>query len=125
MSDRQVPDEVRRFVNAAIPSVPFLEALLILKDQPSTAWEPAMLARRLYVSETVADQLLADLQIAGVTAPAPGGRGQCYAATGELAAMLDQVARYYTSHLVEITALIHNKGDRRARQFADAFRWKK
>jgi hypothetical protein len=125
MSDRQVPDEVRRFVNAAIPSVPFLEALLILKDQPSTAWEPAMLARRLYVSETVADQLLADLQIAGVTAPAPGGRGQRYAATGELAAMLDQVARYYTSHLVEITALIHNKGDRRARQFADAFRWKK
>jgi hypothetical protein len=122
MSSRQIPDAVRRFVTTSIPSIPYLEALLILKAGPAQAWDAAQLARRLYVSDAVAAGLLAELQAAGVAAR---GTGWHYAAAAELAAMLDQVEHCYATHLVEMTALIHAGNDKRARQFADAFRWKK
>ena len=46
-------------------------------------------------------------------------------ATPELAAMLDKVARIYATNLVGVTDLIHSRIDKRAQQFADAFRWRK
>jgi hypothetical protein len=42
--------------------------------------------------------------------------------------MLDSLAEVYAHHLVEVTHLIHSKGDKReqrAQKFADAFRWRK
>lgn len=123
MSSRQIPDAVRRFVTTSIPSIPYLEALLILKARPAQAWDAAQLARRLYVSDAAAAGLLAELQAAGVAA-GEQGVGWRYAAAPELAAMLDQVELCYATHLVEMTALVHDRHDTRARQFADAFRWK-
>ncbi|MES2938622.1 MAG: hypothetical protein V4864_13130 [Pseudomonadota bacterium] len=108
----------------SIPSIPYLEALLILKARPAQPWDAAQLARRLYVSDAAAAGLLAELQAAGVAAGGPEA-GWRYAASPDLAAMLDQVEHCYAAHLVEMTALIHDKLDKRARQFADAFRWKK
>ncbi len=111
-------------MTAGIPSIPYMEALLILKARPALPWDAPQLAQRLYVSEPAAAGLLAELQAAGVADGAPGA-GYRYAAALELAAMLDKVEHCYTTHLVEMTALIHDKSDHRARQFADAFRFKK
>lgn len=124
MSSRQIPDAVRRFVTAGIPSIPYLEALLILKARPAQAWDAAQLARRLYVPDAAAAGLLAELQAAGIAA-GDAGTGWRYAAAPELHALLDQVEHCYATQLVEMTALIHDRHDTRARQFADAFRWKK
>ena len=43
----------------------------------------------------------------------------------ELAALLDRVATHYAANLLAITDLIHSGLNRRATQFADAFRWRK
>jgi hypothetical protein len=40
----------------------------------------------------------------------------------DLARMLHLLAAYYSSHLIEITDLIHSTGARKAQRFADAFR---
>jgi hypothetical protein len=39
--------------------------------------------------------------------------------------MLEQVAQRYAADLVGVTDLIHSKIDKKAQQFADAFRWRK
>jgi hypothetical protein len=39
--------------------------------------------------------------------------------------LLDRVATHYAGNLLAITDLIHSSINRRANQFADAFRWRK
>ena len=40
----------------------------------------------------------------------------------QLAGILEMLAEFYRSHLVEVTDLIHNRAGRKAQQFADAFK---
>jgi len=50
------PEELRRFVLTSIPSVPFLEALLLLRANPTQQWHADTLAQRLYVRERTAQR---------------------------------------------------------------------
>ena len=43
----------------------------------------------------------------------------------ELAVVVEQLAGYYRSHLVQVTDMIHSRTSRRAQQFADAFKLRK
>lgn len=125
-----LPDDVRRFLLASVSSIPYLEALLLLRSQPETRWSARQVAQRLYVSEKRAQELLAELEAAGVVEKAlpDGPQFRYQPASGELRQMLDGLAEVYAHHLVEVTHLIHSKGDKReqrAQKFADAFRWRK
>lgn len=123
MSASELPPDVRRFVLTSIPSVPFLEAVLLLRSDPGANWDATSLARRLYVPERTATELLSQLRESGI---AQDGRGTIrYAPATELAELLDRVAHAYASDLVGVSSLIHSRIDRRAQQFADAFRFRK
>jgi hypothetical protein len=125
MKKGEMPAEVRRFVLTSVPSVPFLEAVLLLRDNPDGAWDAPRLARRLYVGERVAADLLEKLAGAGIAEPAQGGAGVRYAPPPELRQLLDGVAAAYAADLMAVTDLIHSRIDKRAQQFADAFRFRK
>ena len=58
MAGSHIPDEVRRFLLGAIPSVPHLEALLLVRAEAVEPWTAALLARRLYIDEPGAGRLL-------------------------------------------------------------------
>nr|WP_314542908.1 hypothetical protein [uncultured Massilia sp.] len=133
MDKPSIPEDIRRFVLTSIPSVPFLEALLLMRADPLHAWHRDSLARRLYVREKTAENLLADLCTAGMVArcaPPEGGNApsQCFRYAPEpdfLRERIDHLADLYSTHLVEVTHLIHSSLDRKAQQFADAFKWRK
>ena len=119
-----IPDKVRRFLLSAIPSVPHLEALLLLRADAAGCWDAALLARRLYVDERVAARLLADLERAGLARRATGGHAFA-PPDADLGAILAELDGVYARHVVEVAELIHSSSDRRAHRFADAFRWRK
>jgi hypothetical protein len=125
MSLPDLPADVRRFILTSVPSVPFLEAILLLRAEPEKAWDAAQLARRLYVPERAGVELLALLRDSGIAEAADGTQAVRYAPTAELRELLDRVAAAYAADLVAITDLIHSRIDRRAQQFADAFRFRK
>lgn len=125
MSNRELPAEVRRLILTSIPSVPYLEAVLLLRAQPQQPWDGAQLARRLYVPERTAAELLQQLRDNGVAVEAEPGDGMRYGPPPDLAQRLDELARCYSADLVTVTDLIHSRIDRRAQQFADAFRIRK
>lgn len=128
MAPAPIPEEIRRFVLTSIPSVPHLEALLLLRAGASQTWGADLLAARLYVGEKVAAALLEDLCRAGMAVPiaadcaAPAYR---YQPDPHLGATIDALAELYARRLLDITHLIHSKLDRKAQQFADAFTWRK
>ena len=129
MDKPSIPEDLRRFVLTSIPSVPFLEALLLMRANPSQCWDRDALARRLYVRDRVAEALLADLCSAGVALRVDGPDGQpawrYHPDSPALAERIDRLAEWYATHLVEVTLLIHSSIDRKAQQFADAFKWRK
>jgi hypothetical protein len=128
MVDTVIPEGTRRFVLTSIPSVPFLEALLLLRADAAQQWTPEALARRLYVRDRMAQELLDGLCTAGMAIPCEPPAAHCYRyqpASEELRDRIDQLADQYARHLVEVTLLIHSSLDRKAQQFADAFKWRK
>jgi hypothetical protein len=125
MSTGDIPDDLRRFVLTSIPSVPYLEAILLLQREPGTGWTAPLLAKRLYLPESRAGELLGSLRTAGIVAERNGERVYTYQPEPALAAMLDRLAVLYAADLVAVTDLIHSTVDRRAFQFADAFRLRK
>jgi hypothetical protein len=127
MKYQDLPDHVRRFLLTSVPSVPYLEAILLLRADRDTSWSAAGLAGRLYLPEPAAADLLQGLAGAGIARVADA-QPPVYTyqpVSVELAAMLDDVAKAYSDHLVKVTDVIHSRVDRRAQQFADAFRWRK
>jgi hypothetical protein len=127
MEPSTIPDDIRRFILHRIPSIPYLEALLLMRDNPAQAWNSHGLAQRLYLNGAACDTLLRALHSAGIAAPAPGLAGSFRYAPAEapLAQMLDRVAHVYARHLVEVSTLIHAKTNKKAQLFADAFVWRK
>jgi hypothetical protein len=122
-----IPEDLRRFVLTGIPSVPFLEALLLLRGDPGRAWLAADVAGRLYVRERDAQALLDRLCHSGM-ARRCGDHGKAvmyHPATQALAELIDRLAELYARQLVQVTTLIHSTLDRKAQQFANAFTWRK
>jgi hypothetical protein len=128
MNRPPISEDLRRFVLTSVPSVPFLEALLLLRANPTQQWSGEMLARRLYTSERTGQGLLDELCRSGMARPcaAPNEHCYCYGPVSDtLRERIDGLADVYARHLVDVTNLIHSTLDRKAQQFADAFRLRK
>lgn len=126
MAQPAIPEDIRRFVLTSIPTVPHLEALLLLRGTPGP-WTTARVAERLYLGEKAASALLDDLcqsGMAGVSDQEPL-RYQYQPVNELLRTTIDSLADFYARHLVAVTHLIHSRHDRKAQQFADAFKWRK
>ena len=124
MTHSPIPEDLRRFILTSVPSVPFLEAMLLLRADPTQQWDSAMLASRLYIRERVASQVLADLCTAGIARPCDPPATHCHRydpASAALRERIDRLADLYARRLVDVTHLIHSSLERQAQQFADAF----
>jgi hypothetical protein len=119
-----VPDDIRRFVLTSIRSVPYLEAMLLLRSAPDTPWDATQVARRLYIAEAAATELLSALHAANVVCTTTGSPPAYVYEPGsdDLRTMIDRLAEVYAAHLKEVTNLIHSRVEKQAQQFADAFR---
>jgi len=123
MTAAMIPGDVRRFLLATIPTVPHLEALLLLRGR-GDAWTLSQLSSRLYVDAGNATALLEDLAAAGLVDT--GEDSVRYAPVdAEVAATVDALAALYARQTVAIAELIHSSSDRKAQRFADAFRLRK
>jgi hypothetical protein len=127
MQDQSIPDALRRFILTSVQSVPYLEALLLLHAEPHKPWGVQDVARRLYIGEAQALALLTAIHEAGIAERTGPELNQFryQPTTAELAGTIDQLARTYATNLVGVTDLIHSRVDKRAHQFANAFRLKK
>ena len=120
-----IPDDVHRFVLTSVPSVPFLEAMLMLRAHADRSWSASEVAQRLFVSTALGEELIAQLRDAGLAVPGEADQSVRWNAGTPVAAMVDKLAQVYAVNVVDVTELIHSRQERRALQFADAFRLRK
>lgn len=123
MPREPIPEDLRRFILTSVPSVPFLEALLLFRSSRGDPLATETVARRLYLSEIAARQVVTQLREARIVLQEASGDTHRFAPeTVELAGILEMLAEFYRTHLVEVTDLIHDRAGRKAQQFADAFK---
>jgi DNA-binding transcriptional regulator LsrR (DeoR family) len=121
-----IPEHVLRFLIDRIDSVPHLEALLLLWQNPEQDWSPEQVATRLYVSRETAAQLLEDLYRHGVVKATAAPALYRYAADwADGPRLMPELAATYSRHLVRVAQLIHSKASPGVREFARAFQLKK
>jgi hypothetical protein len=117
---KNIPESVKLLILARIDSVPELETILLLREHAEQTWTAADAGQRIYVSHTVAAHILSQLAERGFLTES-GSRYRYAPATDELRNTVDDLAKAYTHHLVEVTRMIHSKPSASVRQFADAF----
>jgi hypothetical protein len=128
MTSPDIPARVLQFLAERIDTVPQLEALLLLWENPQRLWSEEELAARIYVSRQAAASILQQLQrhqlvVAGESAPVVRYRyNPQWEGAGELMA---EVAASYRRHLVPVATFIHSRASTAVREFARAFDLKK
>ncbi|MDQ1921553.1 hypothetical protein [Massilia pseudoviolaceinigra] len=121
MAKKQIPSDVRRLILRNLPSIPHLEALMLLHASAPASWSAPDLARRLYVAPAKAREVLDYLRRAGMLRGGASPSSYLFSPRREeLRHLIDTLALLYSSHLVEITLLIHAKLDRVAHHRANA-----
>lgn len=117
-------DELRRFI-LRIPSIPFLEALLLLRSAPTQTWDAETVSHRLYINSQQAVELLKSLAAARLCMEVRHNP-DCYVyrpESDELGQLIDDLASEYAHNLIEVTNLIHanSNKDHKIHLLADAF----
>jgi len=127
MPREPIPDELRRFILTSVPSVPFVEAMLLFMAKEGAAITPDEIARGLYMPRAAAGQVIDALRQAQIVAADAAQPEACRfaPASPELDAMVRNLATFYARDLIGVTDLIHSRTARWAQQFADAFRIRK
>lgn len=126
MASGAIPNEVEQFLLAAIDTVPHLEALLLIFQNPATVWSVEALAARIYVSNEQAAAVLDDLtrrQLITRVQQSPA-MYQFIPRSPEQTGLLNKVAEAYRTQLVPVARFIHSKPSASVRDFARAFRLK-
>lgn len=120
-----VPEDVRRFLLNAIPSVPHLEAVLLLRSDEVNEWSVERLGDGLFLAPARAAVLLADLHRLGLAQPAPSGAWRYAPRNDEMRQAVDRVADYYRLNVIKVSRLLHVKLEQRAHDFSEVFRLRK
>jgi hypothetical protein len=124
----KLPKDVLQFVADEIDTVPHLEALLLLFEQPAEHWTVERTAARLYVPPEAAARILQDLERRRLVKPVPGAEVPEYVYDPEWdvrGRLMADVAAAYRRKLAAVAVFIHTKGSRSVREFARAFDFKK
>jgi hypothetical protein len=119
-------NDVDRFLQENIDSVPHLEALLLIWNFRPRPWSAEDIGRRLFLPVDITRETLDDLAQAKLIeeATAIPGSYLCEeeASRDELLAKVDLI---YRRELIRVTRLIHAKPSASVRAFARAFRLRK
>lgn len=120
----ELPEAIARFVVESIDTVGHLEALLLLSEDGARRWSAPELAKRLYVRDDEAQLILQQL-VSRQLAERDGEHFRSKADDPALAALLADLKRLYSTHLIPITNIIHAKPRSRVHEFAEAFKLKR
>jgi hypothetical protein len=127
MSEKGIPEPIRRFVLANLHSVDQLEVLLHLFKHSEREWSAEEVGGVHRTSPLAAEARLADLYGRGLLLRRVE-RGETlyrFAAQPELKVVIERLAQFYSSHHVRIIELIYSRPAEAIRSFAEAFRIRK
>ena len=127
MTSPEIPARVLQFLAERIDTVPQLEAVLLLWEDPQRLWSEEELAARIYVGRPVAATIMQALQRQQLVTvePSPVVRYRYNPQWDPTGEVMPEVAAAYRRQLVPLATFIHSRASTAVREFARAFDLKK
>jgi hypothetical protein len=126
--EKELPDDLIRFIHASVPSIDALEMLLFVVRQSGERCTVAQVndAMRGSVEESAVVSYLAQLVAQGVLTGSPAN-GYAYAdAAPAITHVIDRLVRAYNERPVTLIRTVYQVADSNSIQrFADAFKFRK
>lgn len=126
MGKEKLTDDLRNFIQS-IPSIPYLEAILLLKGPPVRSWSSETVGKRLYLAKDQAGIIMGRLCDAQICTTVPDHPDEYiyHPESTELDDLICRLIDFYAHNLIEVTNLIHaNALQKNVQQYADAFKWR-
>jgi len=126
MLQEKLTDDLRNLIQT-IPSIPYLEAILLMKGPPVQPWATEAVGTRLYLANDQAAIILGKLCNSRICVAVPNKPNHYVyqPATPELDELIGKLINFYAYNLIEVTNLIHaNASQKNVQQYADAFKWR-
>ncbi|HEX4138607.1 MAG TPA: hypothetical protein VHY84_28610 [Bryobacteraceae bacterium] len=124
--EERTRNDVDRFLQEKIDTVPHLEALLLAWNSRPRAWSAEEMANRLFLSADDTRAILNDLVGEALIAKAAGiPESYLYEEEASRSELLANVDLIYRRELIRVTRLIHSRPSASVRAFARAFRLRK
>jgi hypothetical protein len=121
-----LPSDIRQFIAQQIESVAQLEALFLLRRESHRSWNAEELARHLYLSDKMCQDMLGELARRGYVAKDSEQKTFEYAcADNQADETLGRLADLYAERRVAVIGEIYSNPISKVRTFAEAFRWRK
>jgi hypothetical protein len=123
MPEEKRENDVDRFIEEQIESVPHLEALLLIWRKHPKAWSIQEMASALYVPEPLAEDILRNLNRRDLL----NESNDCFGLnkSEQREDLLRRVDATYRRELIRISRMIHEKAPSAVREFARSFRFTK
>ena len=119
-----IPEEVVRFIDEYIDTVPHLETLLLMRRSERAEWNAERIAARVYVNLPTARAILGDLTQRGMLESLANDTFVYSTQWEREHPQMHQLEESYRTALVRVSQLIHAKAAGSLRDFARAFRLK-
>jgi hypothetical protein len=122
----ELPPSVQELVGARIDSLEMMQVLLVIREQPDRSWTLDMVRDASSMDEAAISGALVKLRQRGfLSVELAGDTRYRYAASGDLAAAVDDLRECYRTRPLDLAAFIASRPQKRLRLFADAFRLRK
>jgi hypothetical protein len=117
-------DDLLAFIATSISSVWALELLLLLKRDPTKAWDAENLIRELRSSPVVIEEALKRLQSAGLVMQDGGPTYRYQAASAHFDELVSELEKAYATRPMTVINAIVAAPSGKLRAFSDAFKLK-
>ena len=123
----ELPREIQNFINAHIDSVDQVEALIIMRADPSHEWTAEEIAKRLYTSSESTSARLAHLHRKGLLSEIRSDtvRYRYEQRNRRLSDAVESLVETYAKRKVAVINQIFSGPTDDVQSFADAFRFRK
>lgn len=126
MTDKNISEEVKKFIHKYIDSLAKLEVLLLLHNNPSDLFSAQMIAQEMRTNHDAVLATLKELQADNfITLENPENQFYQYNRGNKDDMWIRQVDSAYTNYRHSIITIIFSKPSDSIRSFADAFKLKK
>ena len=123
MGEPLLPQDVLRFIDQHVDSVPHLETLLLLRETAPRPWTVDEIVRRIYLPRERVEAVLRDLLAKQWLEPLADAF--VFSTHPPEATVIRQVADAYRHNLVRVAEAIHRKAPAPVLDFARAFHLRK
>lgn len=121
-----ISDNVKKFIQTYVSSIPYVEAILLIRSDDKKNWSITDVSQRLFIDDKTVEPIIKQLIKAKIiiTDPKLSYLYKYSPDNEDIKMVIDELSVCYSAHLVEVTNLIYSNIEQNASKLSKGFMWR-